>query len=113
MPCNTIVTNQISFQVAGKNETLRLRAIDAEFKTTGDRNAAGEVWFQADDSVIRLVNGQASVSGRSEAWLGERMDRLKRAYSQQAVREAARRAGFQVKAQQGDQNHLVIERRAI
>lgn len=57
-------------------------------------------------------DGQASVRGATQRWLGQQMDRLKQAYSHEAIREATRRAGFSVRQQGDNVNLLTVERRS-
>ena len=112
MPCDSIITNTVEFAVAAKNPELLGRAVTAAFKTQMRKVLDAGYQFTVDGYTITVVNGQARVRGASQQWLGQRMDRLKQAYSREAVKEAARRAGFSVRQQGDNVNLMTAERRS-
>jgi len=111
MPCDSIITNRIEVDVLSKNPTLLATAVAHEFKGQLSAVVAGRFQFMVDGRLITVANGQASVRGASSQWLGQQMDRLKQAYSREAVKEAARRAGFTVRQQGDNVNLMTAERR--
>lgn len=111
MPCDSIITNTVEFSVMSKNPTLLGLAVAAEFKTALVTLGAGRFQFMVEGRWINLNKLQAEVRGINPVWLGQQMDRLKQAYSREAVKEAARRAGFSVRQQGDNVNLMTAERR--
>ena len=111
MPCDSIITNSVEFAIMAKNPALLGLAVAAEFKTQL-RSTPDGYQCQIDGYTVTFGrDGKASVRGTSQRWLGLNLDRLKQAYSREAVKEAARRAGFSVKQQGDNLNMMTAERR--
>ena len=112
MPCDSIITNTVEFSVAAKNPELLSRAVTAVFKTQMRKVLDAGYQFTVEGYTITVADGRAQVRGATQKWLGQQLDRLKQAYSREAVKEAARRAGFQIRRQGDNVNLMTAERRS-
>lgn len=110
MPCNTVVRNSLTFEVARLD--LLERAIKQEIKDVHVVRKGQALVFWAHGSAVTLTQGRLE-SKMPASQLGALSDRLKQAYSREAIREAARKTGFKLQQKAGDLNAFTLTKQAF
>lgn len=90
MPCDSIITNTVDLDVANKNGTLLRAALEA----MGAYGITASQSFFLNGEYYQIVNGQLRSSAAN---LETTANLVKRSYSAEVVKAAAKRNGWQVK----------------
>jgi len=109
MPCNTIQRSRVSFELRAENIDLLAEAL----RVQGFAVQQNEETLRFSDANVvgSFVNGKLSLSGEKSAV--SRFDRnaVKRGYSHQIVKAAAKRMGWELKADKQNANKISVKRR--
>lgn len=106
MPCDTIRTNSVELTAVNKDLLVKGLAA-AGFQAVERTGEVVRAYDPQTNQVFVVAGGQVRLRAGTEALA----DRVKRAYSAEAIREAARRVRWQ--QEEIDATHFRVVRRAV